>query len=414
MPEWRVHFNVRISTANPEMISCLAYIHAVASVITGIPLPPAIQDWIDKLNILRAVRGTTGIEGSDLTEEEVRAVLDAAGSKRVLPPNRQREEQEAINAENVMRYAANCRDKHVTESLVQKIHELTTQDINYQSNIPGKYRTHGVHAGSYSPPKTGEEVERLMRQFVSWFNEGPPRHWDLVIRAIVAHFYVVSIHPFGDGNGRTARGVESFVLYRGGINARGFYSLANHYYQQRDEYVRLLDSVRFETAGDLTPFVSFALRGLQSELELVHEDIMAEVRVIAFRDFARERLLKTGKLGTKSGERIFHFLLALGWEPVSPAQLRSGEHPLSYLYRHVSTKTIQRDLKYLLESDLIILDDNGDIGRNLEIMTKYTVPLQVPKPSGRRRASPRPRATPATARGRTTGRQEPRSVRATA
>ena len=96
-----------------------------------------------------------------------------------------------------------------------------------------------------------------MEQFIEWFNTGPPALWPASIRAIVAHFYVVSIHPFGNGNGRTARAVESFVLYSGGINVRGFYSLANHYYRNRDRYIDLLDSTRFDGAHDLTPFVLF-------------------------------------------------------------------------------------------------------------------------------------------------------------
>lgn len=373
MPQWKVHFDIRVSTEHPEVLSCLAYIHALASVITGIPIPPAVQDRIDKLNILRAVRGTTGIEGTELTEEEVRRILDSPGNKRVLSPNRQRDEQEAINAETVMRYVANCPDKYVTESLIRKIHELTTQNIDYPSNIPGKYRSHSVNAGTYVPPVTGEEVQTLMQQFVAWFNEGPPSHWDAVIRAIVAHFYVVSIHPFGDGNGRTSRGVESFVLYRGGVNARGFYSLANHYYQHRDEYVRLLDHIRFETNGDLTPFVLFALRGLRSELEEVHREILSEVQIIAFRDYARETLLNTGKLGTKPGERMFRLLLALGKESISLAEVRSGKHPLSFFYRGFSAKTIQRDIKFLVDNDLIILDGQS-VRPNLEIMTQYTPP----------------------------------------
>ena len=269
MPEWKVHFDMRVSTGHAEVLSCLARVHALAPVISGIPIPPAAQERIDRLNILRAVRGTTGIEGSELTEEEVRSVLEAPAGKKVLPPNRAREEQEARNAGEVMRYVATTGYQHVSEALIRKIHELTTQNIDYRDNVPGQYRSHSTGAGTYTPPRTGEEVRHLMQEFVRWFNDGPPQDWDPIIRAVVAHFYIVSILPFGDGNGRTSRGVESFILYRAGVNVRGFYSLANHYYQHRDEYVRLLDHVRFETEGDLTPFILFALRGLLSELQAV-------------------------------------------------------------------------------------------------------------------------------------------------
>jgi Fic family protein len=211
-----------------------------------------------------------------------------------------------------------------------------------------------------------------MRQFITWFNEGPPRGWPAAIRAIVAHFYVISIHPFGDGNGRTARAVESLLLYQGRINARGFYSLANFYYRNRAEYVALLDKVRFETNGNLTPFVRFGLKGLVEELSSVHTAVIDEVRIIAFRDFARELLMDQGKLGTKPGERMYHFLLGLAGEPqVSLASLRKGGHWLWELYRKVTPKTLTRDLNFLRTNRLIVID--GDwLKANLDIMREFS------------------------------------------
>ena len=87
-------------------------------------------------------------------------------------------------------------------------------------------------------------------------------------RAIAAHFYLVSIHPFGDGNGRTARAIESFLLYQAGVNAFGFYSLANFYYRERDRYVRELTDARFHHGGELTPFVLFGLEVSSLSLNL--------------------------------------------------------------------------------------------------------------------------------------------------
>jgi Fic family protein len=165
--------------------------------------------------------------------------------------------------------------------------------------------------------------------------------------------------------------LESFLLYQGGINARGFYSLANYYYQNRTEYEAMLDEVRFRTNGDITPFIKFALRGLVAEQEAVHQEILAEVTTIAFRDFAREVLTTEGKIGTKPGERMFHFLLQLAGNSVSIAQLRKGGHPLSELYHGVTAKTISRDLNYLQGRRLIRID-KGTIQANIEVMSHFT------------------------------------------
>jgi Fic family protein len=392
VPEWDVSFDLRVDVQDPEIVSAAATVEALASVIRGIPIPPAVVNKIDGLNILRAVRGTTGIEGTELTEQEVAEIMSAPPHQPVLPAARQRAEQEARNAKRVMQFVASKVHEEpacpVTEDLIRTIHDLTTQDIDYPSNRPGHYRDHAVSAGTYIPPRTGEDVRRLMGQFVEWFNEGPAKSWPAAVRAVVAHFYVISIHPFGDGNGRTARGIESFILYQGGINARGFYSLANYYYQNRPEYVASLDHVRFTSGGDLTPFVKFALTGLVSELEEVHREILAEVKVIAFRDFAREELTLHGKMGTKPGERMFHFLLGLAEGPVSLTTLRRGGHPLSEFYRHVTTKTLARDLNFLRAHQLVRV--NGDeVRANVEVMEEFMPAIALPEIRRKRRAPKR-------------------------
>ena len=374
MPKWDIDFNCRLNLQDQEIVSWNAKVEALAEVIRGIPLPPGLQAMIDRLNILRAVRGTTGIEGIELSQSEVQEIMAAGPEEHVLPPSRQRAEQEVKNARNVMLFVAKTLNEEpnrpVTEDLIRRIHLLTTAGIDYPNNEPGVYRNVAVHAGTYVPPMTGDEVRQLMGQFIEWLNHGCPAGWPPVTRAMAAHFYLVSIHPFGDGNGRTARGLESYLLYQGGINARGFYSLANYYYQNRSEYEEMLDHVRFRTNGDITPFIKFALRGLLAEQEEVHREILGEVTLIAFRDFARETLAKDGKLGTKPGERMFHFLLELSGQSVPIKELRRGGHPSSKRYHGVTAKTLSRDLNYLQKRELIRIED-GEVRPNIEIMTGF-------------------------------------------
>jgi Fic family protein len=353
--------------------------HALAGVIRDIPILPSIKYRLDALNILRAVRGTTGIEGIELTEDEVRKVMESPHRKPVLSPNRSREEQEVRNAQKLMSYVVKelTRDANIplTEKLIRTIHRMTTRDIDYPNNIPGKYRSHDVSARTYIPP-SGGDVKRLMNEFIRWFNTGVSTAWDAIIKAIIAHFYIISIHPFGDGNGRTARGIESFLLYQAGVNAHGFYSLANYYYQHRQEYVQYLDHVRFQTNGDLTPFVLFALKGLVGELQQVHSEVLTNVKSIAFRDYAREQLTSHDKLRSSAGERMSLLLVYLSdGEVVSLKAIRSGKHILSGLYHKLTTKTLSRDINFLKQYELVIV--NGDeLRANLDIMTRYTPPLE--------------------------------------
>lgn len=380
MPAWGVHFNTHVRTDDPLVIHYAAAVRALASTIRGIPIPPSMQSRLHQLNIMRAVRGTTAIEGTQVSNEEVSAILKSPENVRQLPPSRSRDEQEVRNADHLMRYVEHLLQGApytlLTEDLIRGFQRFITDGIDYPNNVPGKYRNHPVHAQDYQAPPP-EDVPGLMAEFIDWFNSGRPSAWDPVIRAIVAHFYVISIHPFADGNGRTSRGVESFLLYQGGINVRGFYSLANYYYQHRTEYVKWLDHVRFSSAPDLTPFVVFALRGLTVELEWVQQALIDEVKVISFRDLARETLADHGKMGTKTGERLLHFLLEIGTQEVAIKHLREGKHSLAYLYKGVTAKTLSRDLNLLRELDLVIVQ-KGKVRANVDRMDMFTVDKAPP------------------------------------
>ena len=375
MPSWEVHFDLTLRAGNPRIIEDVANIHALASVIRGIPIPPSVQQRLDRLNILRAVGGTIGIEGTELSTEEISLVMASPPDASPLGPGREREEQEARNANELMEYVAEyikrSPDTPISEPLILEFHRVLTQGIAYPYNEPGRYRNHAVTVGPYRPPATGEEVRGLMTEFVNWFNTGVPTSWDPVIRAIVAHFYLVSIHPFGDGNGRTSRAVESFLLYKAGVNVRGYYSLANYFYRHRPEYIDSLNLVQMRGETDLTPFVAFALSGLVQELEAVHAEVLAEVRILAFRDHARLTLAEAGRLETPAGERQLHFLTELAGGPVSLRLLRSGGHHLSRLYRRVTSRTLSRDINSLKDLDLIVIEED-EIRANLELMTRFT------------------------------------------
>ncbi len=376
MPEWQVNFDINFDENNVDIIRCVERIKAIASVINGIPIPPAVQKKLDSLNILRAVRGTTGIEGTELTEEEVDAIIDAGEGVPVLNGGRRREEQEVRNANELMLKIKGLLSADpstaLTEELIKDFHFTLTKGIVYPYNEPGKYRRDAVRAGTYIPPRTYEEVAKYMRAFIAWFNQGKPKLWDEIISAVAAHFYVVSIHPFGDGNGRVSRAVESFLLYRAGINARGFYSLANYYYRNRADYVGNLDYIRFRSNNDITPFVVFALKGLVEELDSVHREVLSEVRLITYRDYVREELLFSGRLRRKTGERRMVFINALAREKqgVRIEEIKSGRHILSSLYHNVTPKTLTRDINYFLSNDIII-EENGIIRANLGLMDRY-------------------------------------------
>ena len=376
MPSWDVHFNVRIRVDEPRLVRAVERSRAIAETIRGIPVTAGVRRRLNALNIARAVRGTAAIEGTRISETEALEVLDTPADVRVLPPDRSRDEREARNAQAVLQFVqrelrANPM-RRLDEPLIREIHRLTTTGVAYQGNEPGQYRDRAVTAGDYRPPASGDDVRQLMTAFVRWFDQGAAAAWDPIVRAAVAHFYVMSIHPFGDGNGRASRGVESFMLYRAGINAFGFYSLANFYYQHRDAYVDALTAVRFRSDGDLTDFVLFATEGLASELKQVRRELMAMIQVIAFLEYARQELEEVPGLGDRRRARMLDLirrltsaqLASVPYENVDTSAIMAG------VYRRVGARTTQRDLRTLLEHDLVVERD-GRIAPNVEIMSLF-------------------------------------------
>ena len=376
MPSWDVHFDVRVRVDEPRLVRAIERSRAIAETIRGIPVTVGVRRRLNALNIARAVRGTAAIEGTRISETEALEVLDAPADVKVLPPDRSRDEREARNAQAVLEFVrrelrANP-ERRLDEPLIREIHRLTTEGVPYKGNEPGQYRSHAVSAGDYRPPASGDEVRRLMSDFVRWFDEGAAAAWDPIVRAAIAHFYVVSIHPFGDGNGRASRGVESFMLYRAGINAFGFYSLANFYYQHRDAYVDALTAARFRSGGDLTDFVLFAVEGLATELEQVRRELMSMVQVIAFLEYSHQELEAVPGLGERRRARMLDLLRALTGARLARVPFENVDTSaiLAGVYRRVGARTTQRDLRTLLDHKLVV-EREGQMVPNVEVMSAF-------------------------------------------
>ena len=98
---------------------------------------------------------------------------------------------------------------------------------------------------------------------------------DLLIQALAAHYHFAAMHPFLDGNGRTARALEAFMLQKTGLKDSLFIAMSNYYYEEKNEYLKTLAQVR---AGDhdLTPFLLFGLKGIALQCRRLFDEIKKE------------------------------------------------------------------------------------------------------------------------------------------
>lgn len=125
-----------------------------------------------------------------------------------------------------------------------------------------------------------EDCRYLLERLCVWLEDAdftPQPGLELVyaiLKAIVAHVYLAWIHPFGDGNGRTARLMEFQILVVAGVPTPAAHLLSNYYNQTRAEYYRQLDAAS-RSGGNLVAFTEYAVQGfvdaLRSQIEMIRE-----------------------------------------------------------------------------------------------------------------------------------------------
>ena len=364
--KWDVVFEPQIDIGQLylQLIELVSFVHG----ISAIPLPPRLRENLDTLNILRAIKGTTGLEGNTVSDERLAEILKEPTDQEYEDV----EEQEIRNADNVLRFIREMKQDPkalITEELIKKIHKLTTENCNYPDNIPGEYRTDDVYVGTYFFPDH-EKVPGLMKTFVEFINSKDIAEYPAPIRAIMAHFYLVSIHPFQDGNGRTARGVEAYILYQGQLNALGFYSLANYYYSHRKEYIAELQDARFKHNGRLTPFMRFSLNGFIEELKKVRLELNAYIVRLTYRDYVHELLVDK-----KINSRIAAILdrISKSARIISLEEFKAGLIPgIKNPYKDKTERTAYNDLKQMEKLQLVTVQDKN-IYPNFSLMDKFQI-----------------------------------------
>lgn len=349
----------------PTIMFLLGQCEAFVKAIKHTPLLPQDFSRLMRVALIKGAQATTAIEGNTLSEDEVKLVADGAK----LPPSKEYLAQEVRNIVN----ALNELQKEVVDynrvqlidaDLLKRFHALVGKDLGeHFAAIPGKFRENQVVVGSYRCPAP-EHVEDLVENFCEWmprefqFGQGEQPFWKVVLQAMVAHVYVEWIHPFSDGNGRTGRLVEFYVMLRGGNPNIASHILSNHYNQTRTEYYRQLELASKERA--LTRFFEYALTGLRDGLESTLLTIQASQFEITWQKMVYDELdkVKASQMPLFKRRRR----LALDFPKHRVVRLEEIPHintHLAGLYAGVSQRTIIRDLSELVRLELLSKETNG-------------------------------------------------------
>ena len=120
-----------------------------------------------------------------------------------------------------------------------------------------------------APPR--EHLEQELNRFIDWFNH-PPTDLDPVIRAAIAHLWLVTLHPFDDGNGRLTRAVTDMALVQALGSSVRFYSLSSAIMMSRQTYYKKLESTQ-KGELDITSWILWFIQILADSMQQAFDRI---------------------------------------------------------------------------------------------------------------------------------------------
>jgi Fic family protein len=287
-------------TITAKVARCLIRIEAAKQAVQDLPITPSVLATLRETARLFSTHYSTLIEGNRLTQEQVSKVIE---DKQHFP-GRERDEKEVLGY-----YAAleklellTASQSVVTETHIQTLHALVMAEGRKRvkptpyregQNVIRDSRSRGI---VYMPPQA-KDVPRLMREMVSWLTATERKQLPCPIRAGIAHYEFATIHPYYDGNGRTARLLTTLILHLGGYDLKGLYSLEEYYARNLGAYYEALtvgpshNYYEGRAEADITKWVEYFCAGMADSFENVkHRAQMAAGRGALDRSPALRRL----------------------------------------------------------------------------------------------------------------------------
>jgi Fic family protein len=258
---------------------------AKASVL-ALTLIPYQRTWAEALQAMelkREVAGTSKIEGAEFTDKE----LDEAISGKASDEDMTRSQRQARAAIKTYRWIERLpHDRPIDAALIKEIHRRIITGCDDDHCPPGEFRGDGQNV-TFGRPRHrgvdgGNQCTSSVNRLIGALNQEYRGH-DQLLQALAIHYHFGAMHPFYDGNGRTARALEALMLQRAHLKDTLFIAMSNYYYDEKNAYLDALSKVR-EKNFDLTPFLKFALRGIDLQCKRLLREIRAHVQKSLFRD----------------------------------------------------------------------------------------------------------------------------------
>ena len=386
-----ISFRSDLGKAGAELWLSLGEAASKCEHISRVPLRPSTALALHQLYLAKGAAATTAIEGNTLSEAEV---LKAVEGKLVVPPSKQYLKQEVENiiaaCNGIGSQLAEGTLPALSAKLLSAYNRLVLEKLPVKDGVkPGELRTHSVVVGNVYRGAPAEDCPYLMDRLCEWLNgpdfqtpDNSPTGTDTVyaiLRSVVAHLYLAWIHPFGIGNGRTARLLEFHILLSAGVPSPAAHLFSNHYNQTRTEYYRQLDQAS-KSGGEIVPFIGYAVRGFVDGLREQLEKIWAQQWDVVWRNFVHERFQNRNS-PTDTRQRHLALDLGDGGDWVEVGKITELTPRLAKAYAGKTPKTVQRDLNALVEMGLIARDGRKVRARREVILAFLPLRKKPDKPA---------------------------------
>ncbi len=298
------------------------------------------KDWVSKMQaraLMLEAHHTTHIEGTHLSLDQSERLI--AGEK--ISGVDSEDVKELLNYKKAFDFVSEYVFSQgvITEGLIREIHQRLVKGVRGNTAQPGQYRTVQNYVANsktkeiiYTPPAP-YDVPVLMDELIHWLQTEqtiPP-----VLIAGIAQFQLVHIHPFMDGNGRTARLLSTLCLYRSGYDFKKLFTISEYYDRNRQDYYHALQSVR-SSSMDMTSWLEYFSKALETQ--------MHEIQLKGSHAIKLDILALQHKLSERQKQALENLLMRekdftiQDYESLCPG---------------VNRRSLQRDLADLIEKELI-------------------------------------------------------------
>lgn len=334
---------------------------------------PFQRRWVRNIldmQLKMEVAGTSRIENATFVGDELDRAIRAETPEE-LHTRSQRQANAATRAYSWV--AEQPDDRPISSQLIKELHRIIVTGCDDDHCEPGGLRrrdqnvTFGSprHRGVLGGPECGSAVDELARQASTTFREHDP-----LVQALALHYHFAAMHPFLDGNGRTARALEALMLKRAGLKDVMFVPMSNFYYDEKDAYLAALSEVRHRR-HDLTPFLRFALGGLLKEVSRLTKLLRDAVSKELYRGFMAELFVRLESTRKRVILRRQLELLSLLLDKEKPVGFRRFVLEARYLYaKHKDQPSaIARDLSRLLDLGAVKIDWDQALGQEQPLIS---------------------------------------------